>query len=499
MVKQLYEEAKKGINVRANLSTLRSEVKDFAKMDHLYELVCDEMDVMISFLSSEDAKTRKNAALLMGELDMSDFLQPLMVAYEKEETLFVKSAYLEAIKNYDYEEYLPMLRARLKELMDADITQANKKHLEEEVKILHQLINAKSGVSKHSFSGFKTPKDIILLTNKLHKDKVEAAIRELPIDVQFTEFSGGVRLKTKDVKMLYHVRSFHSMLFMVPKCGSVPMDPIEAAEAISKSGLLSMIKESHKEPGPYAFRLELKSSLKLDQKTAFAKKFSNELQMLSKHELINDPSGYEFELRLIENKAGNCNVLLKMNTIKDLRFSYQVMPYATSLKPANAALLVSLAKDYMVPDAQVLDPYVSGAELLIERQMAVKANTSYGLDTREEALESAKRHAFESDQIIHFVKKDFGSFSHEYPFDEIFTQMPFALGYKSLSEVEEEYRSFFMHVRYVLKKTGTMILYTHDIPFIKKYMGLANAVLVQEIPVGYKEKTYLCVLKLDEK
>lgn len=498
MIKQLYEEIKKGINVRANLSTLRNEVKDFVKMDHLYELVCDEMDVFNMLLSNPDAKTRKNAALLMGDLDMSDFLAPLMEAYEKEETLFVKSAYLEAVKNYDYEKYLPMLRARLKTLTDADITQENKKHVEEEIKLLHQLLNAKTGAIKHTFRGFQTPQDIILLTNKLHKDNVEAAIKELPVEARFAEFPGGVRLKTKDVKMLFHVRSFHSMLFVVPKCSSVPMDPIEAAEAVSKSLLLLMIRESHKEPGPYAFRLELKSSLKLDQKTAFAKKFSNELQMLSKHELINDPSGYEFEIRLIENKAGNYNVLLKMNTIKDTRFSYQAMPYATSLKPSNAALLVSLAKEYMVPDAQVLDPYVSGAELLIERQMAVKANTSYGLDTREEALESANKHAFLADQIIHFVKKDFGSFSHEYPFDEIFTQMPFALGYKSLNEVEEEYRRFFMHVRYVLKKTGTMILYTHDLSFVKKYMESANAFMEREIPVGYKEKTYLCILKLKD-
>lgn len=495
MIKTYYENAKKGIERRQNLSLLRNEVKDFAQMDRLYELVCDETEVLISFLSDEDAKTRKNAALLMGDLDMSDFCKPLLDAYLSEKTLFVKTAYLSAIKNYDYEEYLPVFSREKEKLQQMEITPDNIKHIEEELKLLNQLILAKEGLKKHHFKGFVMPQDLILVTNKIHKNVVEEEVKTLPIEASFTEFSGGVRLKTKDLKTLYLCRSFHSVLLVVKGISDVSFEPIEVAEAISKSGLLSMLKDSHKEGGPFYFRTEIKSNRKLDQKTIFAKKFSNELQMLTKHELINNPSNYEVELRLIETKTGKCNVLCKLNTIEDPRFWYQTSHAATSLKPANAALLVSLAKEYMVENAQVLDPFVAGGELLIERQMQVKANTSYGLDTREDAIACAKTNASNAGQIIHFINKDFAHFTHQYRFDEIFTQMPFRLGFKTQEMVDSDYRRFFEHVEDVMKENGTLILFSHDLPLLKKYSIMAEWNVIREIPIGYKEKTYLCILR----
>lgn len=72
MIRELYENAKRGIDTRQNLSRLRQEIKDDRKMNDLFELVEEDMESMCSFLKSEDPKTRKNAALLMGELDMGE-------------------------------------------------------------------------------------------------------------------------------------------------------------------------------------------------------------------------------------------------------------------------------------------------------------------------------------------------------------------------------------------------------------------------------------------
>ena len=101
---------------------------------------------------------------------------------------------------------------------------------------------------------------------------------------------------------------------------------------------------------------------------------SAELERLTRRRLINSPSDYEIELRLIENKTGRLNVLVKYNTINDTRFAYRKESVAASIKPVNAALFVELAKDYMIPDAQVLDPFCGVGTMLIERQMKVKAN-----------------------------------------------------------------------------------------------------------------------------
>ena len=87
MVRELYENAKRGIDTRQNLSALRSAIKDDALMNDLFELVEDDIESMKSFLDSDDAKVRKNAALLMGGLDMSDFTDSLVDGYKKESFL----------------------------------------------------------------------------------------------------------------------------------------------------------------------------------------------------------------------------------------------------------------------------------------------------------------------------------------------------------------------------------------------------------------------------
>ena len=115
----------------------------------------------------------------------------------------------------------------------------------------------------------------------------------------------------------------------------------------------------------------------MDKKVKIVIRFSCELERLSGRKLINSASDYEIELRLIENKEHKLNMLLKLYTIEDDRFSYFKKHIAASLKPVNAALMVELAKDYMVSDAQVLDPFCGVGTMLIERQKAVKANTSY--------------------------------------------------------------------------------------------------------------------------
>ena len=50
-------------------------------------------------LRSEDAKTRKNAALLMGDLRNPSFFGAIWKAYQEDGQRFVKSSYLSAIGN----------------------------------------------------------------------------------------------------------------------------------------------------------------------------------------------------------------------------------------------------------------------------------------------------------------------------------------------------------------------------------------------------------------
>lgn len=106
-----------------------------------------------------------------------------------------------------------------------------------------------------------------------------------------------------------------------------------------------------------------------DAKSAFVKKVSGHLEKLSERKLVNTTSNYEIELRLIEDKDGNCNLLVKLFTIKDHRFTYRKEVMPTSLKPVDAALTVALAKQYMKEGAQVMDPFCGGETIIIERHL----------------------------------------------------------------------------------------------------------------------------------
>ena len=221
------------------------------------------------------------------------------------------------------------------------------------------------------------------------------------------------------------------------------MDAAVAADTIVASDLLNFLNRSHGERKPYYFRVEFKSKRPLDEKSTFVKKLSGQIEKLSGRKLINSTTNYEVELRLIENKEGNCNMLVKLFTLRDERFSYRREVISMSIRPVNAALTVALAKEYMKKDAQVLDPFCGVGTMLIERHKAVPANTSYGLDILEEAADKAKINTEAAHQVIHYINRDFFRFTHEHLFDEVITDMPFKMGRTTEEEIRELYERFF--------------------------------------------------------
>jgi tRNA G10 N-methylase Trm11 len=93
-----------------------------------------------------------------------------------------------------------------------------------------------------------------------------------------------------------------------------------------------------------------------------------------------------------------------------------------------SALAAELARPWLREGAQILDPFCGTGTLLIERCLAVNADPVYGVDRFGEAVEKARVNAQITDQCrnapIHFINRDFFEFTHEYPFDEIITELP---------------------------------------------------------------------------
>lgn len=493
MIRDTFDAIVKETDVRQNLSILRQELKEGNnKSALLFHIGSQYNEFFVSLLENEDAKTRKNAALVMGELGIQDFLEPLYQAYLKEDRLFVKSSYLVAIQQLDYRELMPAFKERIQELSKIDLTEENKKHVQEEMRALSNLVVTMEGVKTHDFTGIGLPADIILLTNR---DQIAATFDQLPEGTRAKAFNAGIQAKASSLEEILPIRTYQEILFLVPGVLSCSMDIQEAAGKLASPKLIEFLKEKHSGDVPFYFRIEIKSKMEPAKKASFVRKLASEVEQRTERQLINTPSNYEIELRLIENKEGKFNILLKLYTIEEERFSYRKESVASSIRPVNAALTVALTKDYQKEDAQVLDPFCGVGTMLIERHKVTKANTMYGTDIYGEAISKARINADKAHQIIHFINRDFFDFKHDYLFDEVITDMPFVLGHVNEEEVKQIYIQFFHKIKQHLNEDAVLILYSHNKGYVHKYASANGFQVVEEYEISRKEGTYVYVIK----
>lgn len=494
MIKELWEEIEQGKNVRQNLSSMRQALKE-EKIPKPLMMMENPEAVLTALLKDEDAKTRKNAALLIGDLELTSCLNALLYAYENEPQMFVKSAYLTALKNMDYSSSLDQLKDRLAELINGSWKPEQEKHVREEMRELSGLIVAKEGITRHRFDGWDEACSVVLLTNRNFPDLTLNGLKELEPSAKAKVFGAGVMAKVSNLRWERELRTYQELLFAVEGMQNCPMEEQQAADVILSSGFMNFMKRMHSGETPFYFRIEIKSKMDTDKKSQFVKKLSSMLETQSKRNLINSTSDYEVEIRLIENKEGSFNLLVKLYTLKDSRFHYrkEVSPY--SIKPVNAALTIELTKEYLLKNARVLDPFCGVGTMLIERHKAVEADTSYGVDIQSEFIEKARENAENARQVIHFINRDFFDFTHEYPFDEIITDMPFPMGKITEGEIALLYKQFFKTAQGILRKGGIAVLYSHNKDHVKQYAGIGGFKILECFECSRVEGTYVYVLR----
>lgn len=498
MIENCFEELKQHINIRENLSLIRSEVKNPDAKKALLELP-GIGELLDEYLMDEDAKVRKNAALLLGDLNLAQAAGSLFCAYEREEKLFVKSAYLTALSRLDASEYLEAFKERRAKLTETEPAENERKHIAEELRELERLITGIEGVVRHTFTGLPDACDIVLTAAKEVRSVTAAEAETLPPDVRGSvkPHPLGVLVHTKQLRALGSLRTYRELLFPVHMPGKIAFEPLSAAAAVWKSDLPRLLTESHRERAPFYFRLEVRGRMDLDKKSSFAKKFCTELERLSKRAFINSTRDYEVEIRLVELRDGGAAVFLKLFTVPTKRFSYRRNAIAASIHPATAAALVALAKPYLLEDAQIIDPFCGVGTMLVERDICVPAKEKYGIDIYGDAVGMARENAQAAGVRIHFINRDYFDFRHEYLFDEIITNMP-VRGRKTKEETDIFYADFFTKSAEVLKQGAVIVMYSNEQGFVKKQLRLRKDYrLKQEYCIREKDHFYLFVIKYE--
>ncbi len=492
-IQELYSKIQAGEDVRANLIALRRELKEEEKQRALAYLMGGEFEVFIRLLDSSDPKVRKNAALILGEMETEDVLPSLFHAYEKEETLFVRSDFLKAIARLDYTPCLPRLKERLGQLRAAIPEAENRKHLREEQLALQEMILRYEKPKPHRFTGYDPAPEVILLTNRSQRETVKAMILEGSV----TELPAGLRIRNGNLRDLMKIRVFNEMLFPIP--GAVPLSgtPEQIGEALAGLRIPDYLDRLHEKGEAYYYRMDIRGPLPLEKKGPLIRRIAEVLDGRSGGKLCNTPSGYEVELRLLERRDGSFLPMLRLHTLPDRRFAYRKETVAASIAPVNAALAVELARPYLRENGQVLDPFCGVGTMLTERAKALPAHDLYGLDIYRDAIEKARRNAENAGCVVHYINRDYFDFTHSYLFDEIITDMPRSQGEEAKEESRKLYGRFFEKSLTHLKDGGMMVLYTMEPePAEAAAAGRPEYELLEEFLLNEKNDTRVMVFRI---
>lgn len=489
MIKELYDKICAGEERRANFISLKKELKEEKNREIFRKITGNCLDEIMKCLVDEDAKVRKNAAAVLGQMRCQDALDVLMDAYVEEEQLFVRPEYVSAMAQLDCGAYLPDFHERLEELLAYDAPENEKKHIQAEIRELQELLLSKEGIKKHTFNGWNRANEVVFVTLPAFRDALAEEITG-----RKKLLKSGVKTVVSDMGEALKIRTFSEILFVL-KCGkTLPAEPEKLAEALRESDLLEVLTENHKEGVPFYFRLEISGAMPLEERSNFSKKAAAAIEEAFSRELINSTSHYEIEIRLIQNREGNFVPFLKLYTLPDHRFDYRKYHVAASMRPFLAAGLLALAKPYLKEYAQILDPFCGVGTLLMERRFLVPVRNAYGIDTFGEAIEKARANSKIAGMQTNYINRNFFEFEHDYQFDEIITDMP--TGNLTKPELDHLYRRFFDKAGELLTDKGRIICFSREMGLVKKQLRLHdNFRLLKEFCIQEKNGAYLFILE----
>lgn len=477
------EQLKQHQSVRENLIELKNLLKDKENIVSLKDSQKYSPDIFVELLGDEDPKIRKNSALILGMLDEKECVQALFEAYQQEKTLFVKSSYLSALAEYDTASYKEDFLERLDFLEKTEHKVEDIKHISEEIKALRKIIPGSNEHLKHIFHNPPAPVRAVLVCRKEVADKLMEIVSSIKGVSNVQKIFCGVTCVTTNIKALYKIRMCKEVIF--PLNGMKLMEKCEFFENIIHGNLVTLLEMMHNRGREsFYFRIAAKD---LD-----ASDIAGRIQAMSGGRLINSVSDYEIEIRFIRVKDGRYVAFLKLFTLEDKRFAYRKNHVAASINPVNGAIVAELAKDYLKKDAQILDPFCGVGTMLIERNKIVPAKHIYGIDIYGKAIEGARENSVLAGMNINYINRNYFDFCHEYPFDEIISNLP---EFKSREEADKFYGSFFTKSETILEKQGIIIIYSGEKNLIKKYLRLNNSFkLLREFAVNEKEEKYVFII-----
>ncbi|MBQ1901269.1 MAG: methyltransferase [Lachnospiraceae bacterium] len=479
--------------VRQSLSQIREalsegvlpeeELLDFVNADSILDYE--------ALFQNDDAKVRKNLALLIGDIEpyISEehkmyFSDLLMKYYQLEETLFVKESYVKGLASYDITAYKEVLKNRLEELQNQEHEQAELKHVRGERKQLEKILSSTDAVER-KFSYTEQEFELLLTADELIRDGLAQFFHGARVS------ASGVRIRSNEWKKIYSNGLYNEVLYLIPMKRGTVLTKENAGSVLADSKLKSMLDQLLTGGAPYHFRIQWKG-LPEEHKPA-SKEIGFVLEEASKGVFQNVPSDYDVEIQFQIRKDGTLAPFFRLPMMEIERFAYRREFLPTSTAPATAAAMVSLAGKYMRRDAQIIDPFCGVGTLLIERHRFIHAREIYGLDTYGDAIRSARVNTEAAGMHANYINRDYFDFKHDYLFDEVITEFP-DLFAKEPEEREAFYKSFFKKTMEITTEDAVLILLSNEEKLIKKLVRLSSDYRMEQV-IDFRKRSKIFILR----
>lgn len=495
MIEQLIADILQQDDVRSRLSELRKAIKE--QPDHRISCTKDSvLSRLIDLLSHEDGKTRKNVALLLGELAevMSEEQAKKMPGvlwdcYQAENTKFVQSSYIQAMAAFDCTAYIDKMQELYDSLLAREVVPEDVKHVRELRKALEQVISTQSEKEVLSFQGLKKKRPILLEAEPYIRELLaECLQREAKLEA--TVVQSGVKVVTDSLDAILRVPLYRDILFIIRHKAGMGITDDNMADGIMASELLLFLEEVFAFKGPYDFRLSFSNAKDIwDSKQT--KKLAYRMEELSGHRLRNSTDHYVVEIQLRRKKDGSYGILIRIPQCTQGRFDYCENRLPTSMAPVSAAQMVALVHPYLQEGAHIIDPFCGVGTLLIERCKSVDARDVYGVDTYGQAIAIARTNTKKAGREFYYINRDYFDFTSSHLLEEVITEFP-RMEHKDREQVDQFYHMFFVKTLEITAPEAILLLLSTEESCMKKQLRLHKEFqLLRQIPMRGRENIFI--------
>lgn len=501
MMREIVEAILSDGNKRSALSEMRAYIKSDESADReewislLGECKTTEEELLSSIvcaIGSEDAKTRKNAALLMGDYharwgtpDGSEDV--IWNAYRSEDTRFVKTSYIKALSRYDCSGYIGELKKELDSLCSMEVQNDELKHVRELRLEISRIIDSYESEERAGSLHPIDRKHVIVVEAEEYIQKNIARYISEELGDKTSIVDGGVKTVTNHVMEISRLPFYRHLWFVIRfKSGASRKDDM-LAESLADSELLPLLTEAYGRLDRYTFKLEASEDMSARQ----AKTFSMQLEENTDYRLHNVIANPDILLRVRRRSESEYTVYGRLAGLGDDRFSYIKRNLPTSMSPVVAAQMAELIAPYTSADSQVIDPMCGTGALLIARCKGKAVRYAYGVDKYAQAIDIARENSKAAGFEPYYINRDFFDFKSEYLMDEVITEMP-RMENVNREETDDFYKRFMDKAMEITGESSMIFMLSTEGNIIKKQIRLHRGLeLVRQIAMRGHEQIYI--------